>query len=63
MLVEAMVRDASNNSLNWYTRIASPSNIADAPSRLRWDELSGMIDYVKVNAEFDYAEWGRVRVV
>lgn len=43
MLVEAMIQDANNNSLNWYTRTPSPSNIADAPSRLRWDILDEMV--------------------
>ena len=39
MLVEAMVQDARNDSLTWYTKVPSPSNIADAPSRLNWEEL------------------------
>ena len=63
MLVEAMIQDANNNSLNWYTRIPSPSNVADAPSRLRWDILNEMLDYVRVTAEFDYSKWGIIRVV
>lgn len=63
MLVEATMQDARNDSLNWYTRVPSASNIADAPSRLRWDLLGETIDYVRVTAEFDYNEWGRVRVV
>ena len=63
MLVEAMILDAGNNSLNWYTRIPSPSNIADPPSTLRWDVLDEMIDYLKVTAEYDYKKWGRSRVV
>ena len=51
MLVEAMILDAGNNSLNWYTCILSPSNIADPPSRLRWDILDEMIDCVKVTRQ------------
>ena len=63
MLVEAMVQDSQNNSLNWYTRIPSPSNISDPASRLKWDELKGMINYKFVNVEWDYWTWGKVRVV
>ena len=40
MLVEAMLQDAYANSLNWYGRIPSPSNIADAPSRLMWSSTT-----------------------
>ena len=63
MLIEAMLQDASNNSLNWYTRVPSPSNIADAPSRLRWELLESMLDYVKVEVDLDYERWGQIRVV
>ena len=59
MLVEAMVQDARNDSLTWYTRVPSPSNIADAPSRLNWEELGQMIDYDYVEVELDYDRWGR----
>ena len=59
MLVEAMVQDACNDSLTWYARIPSPSNIADAPSRLNWQELDRMIVYDYVKVDLDYDRWGR----
>ena len=63
MLVEAMIQDAQNDSLSWYARIPSPSDIADAPSRLRWHELEDMLECDVVQAEIDYDEWGKLRVV
>ena len=59
MLVEAMFQDAQNDSLTWYTRVPSPSNIADAPSRLKWEELAEMIDCDIVQVELDYKLRGK----
>eukprot|EP00435_Cladocopium_sp_Y103_P024718 s1417_g6.t1 len=63
MLVEAMLRDSENNSLSWYARIPSPSNVADPPSRLEWGKLNKILDYQKVEVSLDYEKWGKVRVV
>ena len=49
MLVEAMLQDAYANSLNWYSKVPSPSNVADAPSRLKWKEVYETIDCVRVD--------------
>ena len=60
MLVEAMIQDARNDSLTWYARIPSPSNVADAPSRLKWRELQQMLECDIIEAEIDYEVWGEL---
>ena len=55
MLTEAVIQDANNNSLNWYTRVPSPSNTIEAEV--------GLLDYVKVEVDLDYERWGQIRVV
>ena len=60
MLVEAMIQDAKNDSLTWYARIPSPSNVADAPSRLKWRELEAMLECDIIQAEIDYEVWGEL---
>ena len=63
MLTEAMILDSQSNSLSWYARIPSPSNIADAPSRFQWEELRFLGDFDIVDPVIDYKEWGKLRVV
>ena len=60
MLIEAMLQDARNDSLSWYTRVPSPSNVADAPSRLKWQELSETLECDVIDVKFDYDEWGKI---
>ena len=60
MLIECMVQDAKSNSLTWYARVPSPSNLADAPSRMCVQELHGVLDFEIEDPLFDYREWGKV---
>ena len=60
MLIEAMIQDSRNDSLSWYTRVPSPSNVADAPSRLKWQELSETLECDVINVKCDYSEWGKI---
>ena len=39
MLVEVAKQEMWNNSLSWYARVPSPSNIADGVSRLEFKEI------------------------
>ena len=55
MLHECMIQDSTLNNLSWYTRIPSPSNIADAPSRMRLDEIAELFQFEPV---LDYVESG-----
>ena len=54
MLIEAMIQDAQNDSLTWYARVPSPSNVADAPSRLNWQELGAVLECDIVQVKIDY---------
>ena len=47
MLVECMIEDSQSNSLPWYARIASPSNLADAPSRLSLSEVEALFEVLR----------------
>ena len=58
ILVECVVRDSVNQSMSWYSRIASPSNIADGPSRLDFSEVRSLFDVQFVEVLLDYDEWG-----
>ena len=60
MLVECMIQDSTSNSLPWYARVPSPSNLADSPSRLCLEELHGVIEFDLVEPIYDYSEWGKV---
>ena len=60
MLVECMIEDSQNNSLPWYARIPSPSNLADAPSRLSLSEVEDLFDVVKIEPVLDYKQWGKI---
>ena len=60
MLHECMIQDSTFNNLSWYTRIPSPSNIADAPSRMRLDEVAELFQFELVKPVLDYMNWGRI---
>ena len=45
------------------TLVPSPTSIADARARLKWEEPGNVIEYVKVEVELDYNLWGAIRVV
>lgn len=60
MLHECMIQDSTLNNLSWYTRIPSPSNIADAPSRMRLDEIAELFQFELVEPVLDYMNWGRI---
>eukprot|EP00438_Fugacium_kawagutii_P007549 Skav213929 [mRNA] locus=scaffold2079:127721:128731:+ [translate_table: standard] len=58
MLVECMIQDSKNQSMSWHSRIASPSNIADGPSRLDFSEVFSLYNVQLVEVSLDYSEWG-----
>ena len=60
MLIQCMVEDSKNDSLPWYARVPSPSNIADGPSRFCTDEIEALFPFDLVQPEFDYEEWGKI---
>ena len=60
MLIECMKEDSQNQSLPWYARIPSPSNISDGPSRLCTVELFENFDVEMVQPIMDYKEWGKI---
>lgn len=60
MLVECMIEDSQSNSLPWYARIASPSNLADAPSRLSLSEVEALFEVVKIEPVLNYRQWGKI---
>ena len=60
MLIECMKEDSGNQSLPWYARVPSPSNIADGPSRLCTEELSENFDIEMVQPVMDYTKWGEI---
>ena len=60
MLIECMKENSQNQSLPWYARIPSPSNIADDPSRLCTVELFENFDVEMVQPIMDYKEWGKI---
>ena len=60
MLHECMIQDSTLNNLSWYTRIPSPSNIADAPSRMRLEEIAEFFQFELVEPVLDYMNWGRI---
>ena len=60
MLHECMIQDSMLNNLSWYTRIPSPSNIADAPSRMKLDEIEELFQFDLVEPVLDYMDWGRI---
>ena len=60
MLVQCMIEDSKNDSLPWYARVPSPSNIADGPSRLCTDEVKAMFPIDVVQPELDYEGWGKI---
>lgn len=60
MLIECMKEDSQNQSLPWYARIPSPSNISDGPSRLCTVELFENFDVEMVQPMMDYKEWGKI---
>ncbi len=60
MLIQCMVEDSRNDSLPWYARVLSPSNIADGPSRFCTDEIEALFPFDLVQPEFDYEEWGKI---
>ena len=55
-----MKEDSQNQSLPWYARIPSPSNISDGPSRLCTVELFENFDVEMVQPIMDYKEWGKI---
>lgn len=57
ILVECMLQDATNHSMSWYSRIPSPSNISDGPSRLDFSEVEAhFVQYV--TPKLNYEDWG-----
>eukprot|EP00438_Fugacium_kawagutii_P031542 Skav209363 [mRNA] locus=scaffold1388:119609:120619:- [translate_table: standard] len=60
LLIECMIQDSKNQAMSWYSRIASPSNISDGPSRLSFSEVKSLYDVQFLEFEFDYSEWGRI---
>ena len=58
ILRESMLQDAKNHSMSWYTRVPSPSNIADGPSRLDFSEVKEAFDVKMLEPQLDYKEWG-----
>ena len=40
LIGETWAADVSANALLWYARVASPSNPADAPSRMEWSRVA-----------------------
>ena len=58
ILVECMIQDSRNHSMSWYSRIASPSNIADGPSRLDFSEVELNFNVQYVTPILNYEEWG-----
>ena len=60
MLVQCMIEDSKNDSLPWYARVPSPSNIADGPSRLCTEEVEALFPITIVQPELDYMEWGKI---
>lgn len=60
ILTECMIQDATSNALTWYSRIPSPSNIADGPSRLLFEEVSKAFDVERVYPSLDYESWGKI---
>lgn len=57
-----LTQDSSSNSLSWYTNIPSPSNIADAPSRLEGGSWTAL-EYTGLNVVLDYMRHTILRVV
>lgn len=60
ILTECMIQDATSNALTWYSRIPSPSNIADGPSRLMFEEVSKAFNVERVYPSLDYESWGKI---
>ena len=60
VLCECMIQDSTSNNVSWYTRIPSPGNIADAPSRMKLDEVAELFQFELVEPILDYMDWGRI---
>ena len=60
ILVQCMIEDSKSDSLPWYARIPSPSNIADGPSRFCTDEIEALFPLDLVQPELDYGSWGKI---
>ena len=60
ILRECLIQDSQSHAMSWYSRVSSPSNISDGPSRLDFSEVLSTFDVEFIQPKLDYSSWGEI---